>query len=281
MSPVPPPLGPGPTAPPVVLVAAAGTAASTWAPLLPALTARTRVIAHDRPGLGTRPPAPGPTLAGSVADLAALLDSAGPGPYVLVGHSWGGLLVQVLARQQPERVAGPALLDPAHEEFRPPLVRASDAVSGALLVLRRAPGARTVRAEYGLAARHAAELRRLRATRALPDVPVTVLSASRGLPRRLRTRWTRLQAGIAAGPTSGRRAVVPAPGTTSTRTGPRRSRGPSWTWSGGPGPVTRKGPAPPDRGAGPFRPRLRPRSGRGCGGRRGGAVVGSAGLSPR
>ena len=212
MSTVPPPLGPGPTTPPVVLVTAAGTAVGTWAPLLPALTARTRVIAHDRPGLGTRPPAPGPTLASSVADLAALLDSAGPGPYVLVGHSWGGLLVQVLARQQPERVAGLVLLDPAHEEFRPPLVRAADAVSGALLVLRRTPGARTVRAEYALASRHAAELRRLRAARALPDVPVTVLSATRGLPRRLRARWTRLQAGIPAGLTSARHAEVPGAG---------------------------------------------------------------------
>ncbi|MET9608016.1 alpha/beta hydrolase [Streptomyces sp. NPDC006512] len=166
------------------------------------------MIAQDRPGLGTRPPGPVPTLASSVADLAALLDAAGPGPYVLVGHSWGGLLVQVLAWQRPERVAGLVLLDPAHEEFRPPLVRAADALSGALLVLRRTPGARTVRAEYGLAARHAAELRRLRAARALPDVPVTVLSATRGLPRRLRARWTGLQAGVAAGAARGRHAEV-------------------------------------------------------------------------
>ena len=41
-----------------------------------------------------------------------------------------------------------------------------------------------------------------------PDVPVTVLSAGRGFPRRFRARWTRLQAELAATAPQGRHAVI-------------------------------------------------------------------------
>ncbi|MFH9195738.1 alpha/beta fold hydrolase [Streptomyces globisporus] len=109
----------GSGSPTVVLDAASGTPALTWAPLLPELARHVRVIAYDRAGLGLSDPAPQLTAGSAVADLIALLTKAGRGPCILVGNSWGGQLVQQVAWTAPELVAGLVLVDPAHEEFEP------------------------------------------------------------------------------------------------------------------------------------------------------------------
>jgi pimeloyl-ACP methyl ester carboxylesterase len=84
----------------------------------------TRVCAYDRPGTARNDdtvtdstPVPQPTTAQQgVADLHALLTAAKePGPYVLVGHSWGGLIARLFASTYPDEVAGLALIDPASE----------------------------------------------------------------------------------------------------------------------------------------------------------------------
>jgi pimeloyl-ACP methyl ester carboxylesterase len=74
----------------------------------------TRVCACDRPGtpVGEKPsrsdPVPQPTTAkDAVADLHALLSAAGEaGPYLLVGHSYGGLIVRLYASTYPREVSG-------------------------------------------------------------------------------------------------------------------------------------------------------------------------------
>jgi pimeloyl-ACP methyl ester carboxylesterase len=86
----------------------------------------TRACAYDRPGtpVGDKPsrsdPAPQPTTAGdAVADLHALLSAAGEaGPYVLVGHSYGGLVVRLYASTYPEDVSGLVLVDALSEGLR-------------------------------------------------------------------------------------------------------------------------------------------------------------------
>jgi pimeloyl-ACP methyl ester carboxylesterase len=83
----------------------------------------TRVCACDRPGtpVGEKPSrsdsVPQPTTAeDAVADLHALLRAASePGPYVLVGHSYGGLIVRLYASSYPEDVAGLVLVDALSE----------------------------------------------------------------------------------------------------------------------------------------------------------------------
>ncbi|KOY55965.1 hypothetical protein [Streptomyces sp. XY332] len=68
---------------------------------------------------------------------------------------------------------------------------------------------RTSTVESQLLRTHIPAVRRLRACSQLPDVPVIVLSATRGLPKGLRTRWTSLQAQIAATTVRGEHVVVP------------------------------------------------------------------------
>jgi pimeloyl-ACP methyl ester carboxylesterase len=97
-----------------------GGITSDWVAVQPAVAGFARVCAYDRPDSpGSRSdPTPGRTAQEVVADLRALLTAAGePGPYVLVGHSLGGLYVQLYAYQYPDEVAGLVLVDPSPEEF--------------------------------------------------------------------------------------------------------------------------------------------------------------------
>jgi pimeloyl-ACP methyl ester carboxylesterase len=87
----------------------------------------TRVCACDRPGtpVGEKPSrsdsAPQPTAPkDAVADLHSLLSAAGEaaGPYVLVGHSYGGLIVRLYASTYPKEVSGLVLVDALSEGLR-------------------------------------------------------------------------------------------------------------------------------------------------------------------
>lgn len=91
--------------------------------VLPAVAREHRVCAYDRPG--TLRLSGSPTLAGRssavtmprtagdvVADLHALLDAAHiSGPYVLVGHSLGGLFIRLFAQTYPDQVRGLVFVD--------------------------------------------------------------------------------------------------------------------------------------------------------------------------
>jgi len=75
-------------------------------------------ISYDRAGIGYSDPGPLPRTAERITeDLVRALDAIGDkGPYVLVGHSFGGLLVRHFAERYPNRVAGVVLIDAAHPE---------------------------------------------------------------------------------------------------------------------------------------------------------------------
>jgi pimeloyl-ACP methyl ester carboxylesterase len=78
------------------------------------VAAHTRICAYDRAGYGDSDPAPNePRDADDVVDdLRALLAAAGEeGPYVLVGSSFGGMIVSYYAAREPDDVAGVVLLD--------------------------------------------------------------------------------------------------------------------------------------------------------------------------
>jgi pimeloyl-ACP methyl ester carboxylesterase len=102
----------------VVFDAGLGGASSSWDLIQPTIALKTRACSYDRAGLGFSDPATRPgTSANIVDDLHRLLQSAGiKPPYVLVGHSSGGMNVRLYADEYPAEVAGMVLVDPSHED---------------------------------------------------------------------------------------------------------------------------------------------------------------------
>jgi pimeloyl-ACP methyl ester carboxylesterase len=94
-----------------------GTSAQ-WGWVQPAVATATRVCAYDRAGHGWSDPGAEPRDAHHQArELHALLTNANiPGPYVLVGHSLGGLYVRMYADQHPSDVAGMVLIEGTHPD---------------------------------------------------------------------------------------------------------------------------------------------------------------------
>jgi pimeloyl-ACP methyl ester carboxylesterase len=104
--------------PAVVLEAGLGTDHTSWSIVQSAVARTTRVCSYDRLGIGLSDLAPKRAMAGEkVKDLHDLLAAAGvDGPYVLVGHSYGGLLVHVYAGTYPKDVDGMVLVDSSHPD---------------------------------------------------------------------------------------------------------------------------------------------------------------------
>ncbi len=104
--------------PTVILEQGGGGNALAWFQVQPALAQTTRVCSYDRAGQGWSDPGPLPRDGAHIAqDLHTLLTAAGiPGPYVLAGHSYGGVFIRSYAAQYPADVAGLVLLDSAHPD---------------------------------------------------------------------------------------------------------------------------------------------------------------------
>ena len=99
--------------PTVLLQPGAGEISSNMGWIAPAVAQQTRVCVYDRAGRGWSDPADAPQDgAALVADLHTLLARANvPGPYVLAGHSFGGLYTLTFAATYPDEVLGMVLLD--------------------------------------------------------------------------------------------------------------------------------------------------------------------------
>jgi pimeloyl-ACP methyl ester carboxylesterase len=107
----------GQGSPTVVFEGGLGAPAFAWAWVQPEVATMTRACSYDRAGLGWSDPGPEPrTGQQMVTELATLLHDAGEsGPYILVGHSLGGLNTRLFAAQYPTDVAGIVLVDASHE----------------------------------------------------------------------------------------------------------------------------------------------------------------------
>ena len=164
--------------PTVLLDAGLGDWSLHLRPLQEQLAGTTRVCTYDRAGYGWSEPGPAPRSGERiVGELEALLEAADePGPYLLAGHSFGGLTMLLFAQGHPEKVAGVILIDSSHprqeEAFAavPALVAAQEAD----LANREAIA---VRAEAGLVG----------AAEALPLAPEF-------LPLELKHQWAALVA---------------------------------------------------------------------------------------
>ena len=172
--------------PTVVLV---GGLTSDWTDVQRLVSDTTRVCSYDKPNvLGSRSDhAPTPRDAAGMADeLAALLDTAAvPAPYVVVGHSNGGMVAQLFAATHPDQIAGIVLVDSATEDQdlrAAELVRSQlpSAEAEAMIAAMIAMPPRLIDPEQFDHTTSREQLRASRTTTPLPTVPITVLV--HGLP---------------------------------------------------------------------------------------------------
>ncbi|OCC12191.1 alpha/beta fold hydrolase [Streptomyces sp. PTY087I2] len=247
---LPGPSGPDPARPTVVFEGGLAAGRSYWAGAQAALADVAPTVVYDRSGLGRSPAAPAGVsrrlhaLADDLSDLLDHLDRVGPGgPFLLVGHSWGGPLVRLAAAAQPARVAGLVLVDPTDEScdllFRPSMRRTErigQVVTVALArlgLLGRAYRSLTATLPPDAAADMRAEGYTVAMTRTrgreledaagdlrallenppgLAGLPVTVVSAGRvspGMPKSVRERATASHAYRARQSPHGRHVVLP------------------------------------------------------------------------
>jgi pimeloyl-ACP methyl ester carboxylesterase len=107
----------GAGAPTVVFELGASGGNLTYWRVQNAVARKARTVVYERAGLGRSSLGEEPRSAEVIArELHELLEVTGqPPPYVLVGHSYGGLLVRVFAHMYPDEISGLVLVDPATE----------------------------------------------------------------------------------------------------------------------------------------------------------------------
>jgi pimeloyl-ACP methyl ester carboxylesterase len=186
----------------VILEAGTGDLGKIWSEppsgsggaVLPAVARFTRVCAYDRPGTYLLPD----TLSRSdsvamprtawdiVRDLHALLRAARlPRPYVLAGHSFGGMVARLYATTHPRAVAGLVSIDAQNEDFIAAYKQllTPEQYLAAVLDPRPPPGLESYAAVERLALEASgAQMRQAQADTPLRRMPLVVLSHSRDLP---------------------------------------------------------------------------------------------------
>lgn len=203
----------GTNTPSVILVSGIGDGLRAWALVQPQISPFAQVLAYDRPGLGGSDPSPDPR---DVPHMAAELDrllnqlKLAP-PYVLVGHSLGGMIVEYYAVHYPTKVVAMVLVDPALAQF---YIRADslpayrEAWEANLRELSAAPP--IVRAEF---AQWEADLAAVAALGPRPMVPTVLLtSVHHGIDSALERLWLEEQRRWAQAHAGTRHVVDPTHG---------------------------------------------------------------------
>ncbi|HLU35962.1 MAG TPA: alpha/beta fold hydrolase [Thermomicrobiales bacterium] len=209
----------GTGSPIVILESGLGDPAALWFGVESAVAQTTRVCSYDRPGTagGASDPAPGPRTGEDVAtDLHALLQAADiPGPYILVGHSIGGIFARQYAHAYPDEVAGLVFVDSSHEDQQ---VRLMEILTPELQemyeqLIAMSPNPENIDLEGSLDL-----LRATRESGSFPEVPLVVVTAGyRGDPAAFppgwsmdeeKALWLELQADIASLAPDGRHLVA-------------------------------------------------------------------------
>lgn len=190
----------GQTMPTVVFQAGLGDGKRTWASVLPAIERGSQVFAYDRPGYGGSASMSGKRDPCTIAtEERSILQAAGiRPPYVLVGHSIGGLYQYVFAKLYPGEVAGLVLIDPTHPDQWKTMLREVPKTATVLKTVGRAIFNSTEQREFD---DQDACLERIDMARSL-DVPARVLLSTEISPlaspefetmaRRLFQDWGRL-----------------------------------------------------------------------------------------
>jgi pimeloyl-ACP methyl ester carboxylesterase len=179
----------GQGSPAVVFEGGFGAGIASWSTVQKEVAAFARTVSYDRAGLGQSELGPKPRSAKQITtELHTALEKAGvKPPYLLVGHSFGGIYVRVFAERYPKEVAGMVLLDPSQESFNDWLKKNQPArLKDAQAQIARAPEG--VRAED---AATDASYEEARATKVPPGILVILLSATEDetMPADARRLW--------------------------------------------------------------------------------------------
>lgn len=106
--------------PTVVLDSGLGTGAAGWGFVLLDAAELTRTCTWDRPGIGNSATIGRHSAGDAMARLRRVLAAAGePGPFVIVGHSLGGVYARIFAAAYPAEVVGAVLVDPFMPDVQP------------------------------------------------------------------------------------------------------------------------------------------------------------------
>ena len=142
----------GSGSPTVVLEPGGGEMSSNLGWITPAVARDTRVCVYDRAGRGWSEPADTPQDGTQIAtDLHTLLQRGHvPGPYVLAGHSFGGLYVLTYAARYPDEVAGMVLVDSTAPASAAKPGAASPSEAGSYDVMGRVSALVSISARLGL-----------------------------------------------------------------------------------------------------------------------------------
>lgn len=199
--------GAGSTPPVVVFQSGLGDGMPVWAEVIRRLPPEVSTFAYDRPGYGGSPTRPGRRDPCTVArELHDLLHAAGRRPpYLLVGHSLGGLYQYAFARLYPEQVAGLLLIDPTHPDHWSTIQQRAPDTARLLRALRALAFSDAEKREFDDQSECLAELRERRPGDAAP-APARLLMrgrAERGesaefraISAELAARWPALLPGL-------------------------------------------------------------------------------------
>jgi len=150
--------------------------AEAWGPFEGVVADHARACAYDRFGTGTSDaPSANQTFATQVADLHAALDAAGEaGPYLVVGHSFGGPEAVTFASEYDDEVTGVVLIDSSPDDW-PSVVCTVPAYQGGCDLMRN-PERDGERLDVFPA------FEQVSTVRSLDDLPLTVIAAAHRSP---------------------------------------------------------------------------------------------------
>jgi pimeloyl-ACP methyl ester carboxylesterase len=179
----------GQGSPAVVFEGGFGTGIVSWSTVQKEVAAFAQTVSYDRAGLGQSGLGPKPRSAKQIAtELHAALEKSGvKPPYVMVGHSFGGIYVRVFADMYPKEVVGIVLIDPSQESFNDWLKKnQADRLKAAQSNISKA--GEGVQAE---AAAVDASYEQARVAKVPQGIPVTLLSATEDetMPEEGRKVW--------------------------------------------------------------------------------------------